>query len=58
MNEQAMFDQDNDAMESLEGPIQFAHQFVDMPKYEVDVEDPVAGTQKVPLKPLELIEWE
>jgi len=44
-----MFNQDTDAMEALEGPIQFAHQFVDMPNYEVDIEDPVAGTKKVKL---------
>lgn len=50
-----MFNQDTDAMEALEGPIQFAHQFVDMPNYEVDIEDPVAGTKKVPLQSFELV---
>ena len=42
-----MFDRETSAMEALEGPIQFTHQFVDMPKYEVDVEDPTSGTKKV-----------
>jgi len=45
----AMFNQETDAMEALEGPIQFTHQFVDMPKYEFNVEDPVEGTKKVKL---------
>jgi len=44
-----MFDRETSAMEALEGPIQFTHQFVDMPKYEVDVEDPTSGTKKVKL---------
>lgn len=34
-------------MEPLEGPIRFAHQFVDMPEYEVEVEDPENGPTKV-----------
>lgn len=38
-----MFDKDNGALEALEGPVQFAHQFVNMTDYSVDVLDPVDG---------------
>ena len=55
-NVQAMFNQETDAMEALEGPIQFTHQFVDMPKYEFNVEDPVEGTKKVTLQLPAIIE--
>ena len=51
-----MFNQETDAMEALEGPIQFTHQFVDMPKYEFNVEDPVEGTKKVTLQLSAIIE--
>ena len=42
-----MFNKDNSELEALEGPVQFAHQFVDMPNYTVEVEDPIKGTQTV-----------
>ena len=34
-----MFDQDVSDMEQLEGPVNFAHQFVDMPNYAVEIQD-------------------
>ena len=34
-------------LEPLEGPVHFAHQFVNMPNYTVEVEDPVNGLTKV-----------
>jgi len=35
----SMFDQDVSDMEQLEGPVNFAHQFVDMPNYAVEIQD-------------------
>ena len=32
-----MYNKELSTMEPLEGPIQFAHQFVDMPEYNVQV---------------------
>jgi len=32
-----MYNKDLSTMEALEGPVQFAHQFVDMPEYNVQV---------------------
>ena len=32
-----MYNKDLSTMEALEGPVQFAHQFVDMPEYSVQV---------------------
>ena len=34
---QSMYNKDLTTMEPLEGPVQFAHQFVDMPNYNVQV---------------------
>ncbi len=42
-----MFDVADSELEPLEGPVQFAHQFVDMPNYNVEVQDPVNGPTKV-----------
>jgi neutral ceramidase len=42
-----MYDVADTELEALEGPVQFAHQFVDMPKYTVEVQDPVYGPTTV-----------
>lgn len=42
-----MYDVADTELEALEGPVQFAHQFVDMPKYTVEVQDPVNGPTTV-----------
>ncbi|XP_046453897.1 neutral ceramidase-like [Daphnia pulex] len=44
-----MYDVANTELEALEGPVQFAHQFVDMPNYNVEVQDPVNGPTTVKL---------
>lgn len=46
-----MYSKDDSELEPLEGPVQFAHQFVDMTNYTVDVRDPVNGSlTKVKMK--------
>lgn len=42
-----MYEKDNSELEALEGPVQYAHQFVDMPNYWVEIEDPVNGPTMV-----------
>jgi neutral ceramidase len=42
-----MYSKDNSELEPLEGPVQFAHQFVNMPNYTVEVQDPVNGLTTV-----------
>ena len=32
-----MFDLEEDKLEILEGPVQFVHQYVDMPNYKLEV---------------------
>lgn len=44
---QGMFEKDETELEPLEGPVNFAHQFVDMPKYTVEVDDPENGPTTV-----------
>jgi neutral ceramidase len=44
-----LFDQDIDSMEALEGPVQFVHQFVDMPEYTLEVQDSTGNKQNVKL---------
>ncbi|EFX85915.1 hypothetical protein DAPPUDRAFT_309109 [Daphnia pulex] len=44
-----MYSKDNSELEPLEGPVQFAHQFVNMPNYTVEVQDPVNGPTTVKL---------
>nr|CAH0102723.1 unnamed protein product [Daphnia galeata] len=39
----SMYNVDDSELEALEGPVQFAHQFVDKPNYTVEVQDPVNG---------------
>lgn len=46
---QELFQRDVSSMEALEGPIQFTHQFVDMPEYLVAIEDPESGPRLVML---------
>lgn len=40
-----MFEQED--LEALEGPVQFAHQFVDMPNATVEIQDPENGPTTV-----------
>lgn len=42
---QEMFNRND--LELVSGPVQFAHQLVDMPKYQVEVNDPVEGLTNV-----------
>lgn len=42
-----MYEKDNSELEALEGPVQFAHQYVDMPNYSVQIEDAVNGPTTV-----------
>nr|CAH0108394.1 unnamed protein product [Daphnia galeata] len=44
-----MYNKSDSELEALEGPVQFAHQFVDMPNYTVEVQDPVNGPTTVKL---------
>ena len=44
---QSMYNVDDSELEALEGPVQFAHQFVDRPNYTVEVQDPVNGPTTV-----------
>ena len=46
LGKQSMF-QDDASSEALEGPVNFAHQFVDMPNYSVEIQDPVDGPKTV-----------
>lgn len=46
--QQELFQKDNAELELLDGPVQFAHQYVDMPKLTVEVPDETGtGTQTV-----------
>lgn len=42
-----MYNVADSELEALEGPVQFAHQNVDMPNYFVEVQDPVNGPTNV-----------
>ena len=42
-----MFEKNDADLEPLEGPVSFAHQFVDMPNYSVEIQDPVDGPKMV-----------
>ena len=42
-----MYNKSDSELEALEGPVQFAHQFVNMPNYTVEVQDPVNGPTMV-----------
>lgn len=42
-----MYVKDNSELEPLEGPVQFAHQYVDMPNYSVQIQDAVNGPTTV-----------
>ena len=42
-----MYNKSDSELEALEGPVQFAHQFVNMPNYTVEVQDPVNGPTTV-----------
>lgn len=46
---QELFNMDVAEMEPLEGPIEFAHQFVNMSEYRVEVDDPDNGRVTVRL---------
>ncbi|XP_032795004.2 neutral ceramidase [Daphnia magna] len=45
----SMYEKDNSELEPLEGPVQFAHQYVDMPNYSVQIQDAVNGPTTVKL---------
>ena len=45
--QQEMFDKSDSALEMVEGPVQFVHQYVDMPNYSVAFDDPVDGPKMV-----------
>lgn len=48
---QSMYEKDNEKLEALEGPVQFAHQFVDMPKATVEIQDAENGPKTVRDRP-------
>lgn len=39
-----MFEKNETELEMLEGSVDFVHQFVDMPEYTFDLEDPLTGS--------------
>jgi neutral ceramidase len=45
--QQEMFDKSDSDLEIVEGPVQFVHQYVDMPNYSVAFDDPVDGPKMV-----------
>ncbi len=47
LNYQGMFQKDVANLEPLEGPVDFAHQFVGMSNYSVEIQDPVEGQKTV-----------
>ena len=41
-----MFNRNLEEMEILDGPVQFSHQYMDMPNYKLNVTDPNTGETK------------